>query len=253
MLDTYLTDTRNLLQLPTAPSTLYTTANVTRWINIARGQTAGEGECIRILGTIDTVVGQRAYSFSTINLGVSAANGVAGAIHVRDILFGLGSGYRKLTPRPWEWFQQYKLNNVVPASSAPVTWAQYGQGAAAPASGSNASGTFYIDPLPDAVYTLTCDCVCYPTPLVDDSTVEPIPYLWTDAVPFFAAYYALLSAQLTARQADAERYFGQYQTFLQRARTLANPSVLRWQYQQASDPTQANKIGIRQAAQGGGG
>ncbi len=168
-------------------------------------------------------------------------------------MFTIASGQRKLTPRPWEWFQQYKLNNVVPPSGPPVTWAQYGQGAAAPASGSSGTGTFYVDPIPDTSYTLTCDCVCYPVPLVDDSTPELIPYLWTDAVPFFAAYYALMSAQLTARQADAERMFGHYQTFLQRARTLSNPSVLRWQYQQASDPPQANKIGIRQAAAGGGG
>ena len=41
----------NLLQLPAAPTALYDLTSVDRWINIARGQVAGEGECIRAIGT----------------------------------------------------------------------------------------------------------------------------------------------------------------------------------------------------------
>lgn len=253
MLDTYLTDTKNLLQNPTAPSSLYDTVSLTRWINIARGQVAGEGECVRLFATIDTVVDQRAYSFASLNTGVSATNGIAGIIHVRDVLYTLGAGARKLTPRGWEWFQQFYLNTAVPVSGEPRRWSQYGQGAAAPSGGSNASGTFYLDPPPDQVYSLQLDCVCYPIPLVNDSTKEALPYLWTDAVPYFAAYYAYLSAQTGARQADAERMYAHYETFLQRARQAANPSVLRWQYPQSTDPTQLNKIGLPQGQRQAGG
>src|ERR1700678_1832948 len=68
----YLPQTRNLLQLPGTNSTsLYTDANLTLWINIARGQVAGEGECIRVMGTINTVTGQAPYAFSGVNTGVS--------------------------------------------------------------------------------------------------------------------------------------------------------------------------------------
>jgi hypothetical protein len=255
MLTAYQTALQNLLQSPGAPIALYSTANLTTWINTARGQLAGEGECIRRIATIQTVVGQRAYNFSSLTISDAS---VAGAIHVRRISYNVGqnpqglAGTQWIPGRPWEWFDIYNLNNPVPIQGPPTTWSQFGQGSAGTGTGSGASGSFYIDPPPDIVYTLNLDCVCYPIALVDDTTIEAIPYLWTDAVPFFAAYYAYLSSQTGARQADAERMYGHYQTFVQRARQASNPSVTRTQFEQASDPAQAAKMGIKPAAQGGG-
>jgi hypothetical protein len=116
-----------------------------------------------------------------------------------------------------------------------------------------ASGSFYVDPIPDAIYTLTCDCVCYPIALAADTDFEALPYLWPDAVPFYAAYYALLSAQTSARMQDGERYFQYYQQFAQRARTAATPDVLRYEYEQVPDPTALNQMALPKQAQGGGG
>ncbi len=110
------------------------------------------------------------------------------------------------------------------------------------------SGSFYLDPPPDLVYTLNCDCVCYPIALAADIDVEAIPYLFTDAVPYFAAYLALLSSQTSARQADAERLFGYYQTFVKRARQASNPSVNRTSYEQSQDPTMMSKLGMKPAS-----
>jgi hypothetical protein len=251
-LTAYETNLQNLLQAPGAPTTLYPTTSLDNWINIARGQLAGEGECIRAIGTISTVVGQRTYNFSSISFGVSATTGIQGAIHVRRISYNVAQGSQWIPPRAWEYFDLYHLNNPVPVNGAPEVWAQYAQGAATPASGSAASGSFYIDPPPDLVYTLNCDCVCYPIPLVNDSTIEVIPYLWTDAVTFFAAYYAFLSSQTGARSADAERMYGYYKEFLNRARQAANPSVNRTQYEQAADPASINKLGVQQPRGGGG-
>lgn len=246
MLTAYRNQTRNLLQSPSTPSTLlYSDSNLDAWINIARGQLAGEGECIRVAGTVSTVVGQPNYLFSALNLGVS--NGVQGTIHVRDILYGLGTGLQKVYSRAWEWFAQFN-NSPASVPGPPFEWAQYGQGSSGVGSGSAASGSFFLSPIPDAIYTLFCDCVCFPVVLVDDSTLEAIPYLWTDAVPYYAAYLALMSSQTSARQADAERLFNQYQTFVERARKAANPSVLRWQYPQSSDVSQAAKFGVKTGA-----
>lgn len=246
MLTAYENATQNLLQLPGAsPNTLYPTANIDTWVNTARGQLAGEAECIRAIGTISTVIGQRNYNFSAINLGVSATTGIEAAIHVRRIMYGVASGQRFVAPRNWEWFDLYHMNNPVPVNGPPQVWSQYGQGAAPGNSGATGGGSFYLDPPPDTVYTLYCDCVCWPIPLADDTTVEAIPYQFTDAVPFFAAYYAYLSAQAGARQADAERMMKHYKTFLDRARTQSNPSVDRYLYQQAGDPTQAAKLGLK--------
>lgn len=244
MLTSYITKTQQLLQLPGATTPLYSDANVTGWVNTARGQLAGDGECVRKIGTISTVAGQRPYDFSGLNLGVSATNGIAGAILVRRISYGIASGQLWVPPRPWEWFELYALNNAVPQNGPPKMWSQYAQGSAGSGTGSGASGSFYLDPPPDLVYTLYCDSVCYPNALVDDTTVEAIPYLWTDAVPYFAAYLALLSSQTQARQADADRMMKRYEEFKDRARRSSNPSVLRWQSQQSGDPAQAAKMGL---------
>lgn len=251
MLAQYRTDTQNLLQNPAAPTLLYSLASIDRYINIARGQLAGEGECIRVIGTVATVAGQRAYNFSDLNLGNAATTGVRGAIHVRRINVPFGDGAKQLVARPWEWFDFYNLNNVTPVNGPPVEWAQFGQGSAGTGEGTAASGSLYLDPPPDDVYTLQCDCVCYPVVLIDDTTVEAIPYLWTDAVPFFAAYYAYLSSQTAARQQDAMKMMQLYTEFMKRARQASNPSVLRFQYEQAGDPSQAAKLGLKAAAGGG--
>jgi hypothetical protein len=252
-LTAYETALQNLLQAPGAPATLYPTSNLDLWINTARGQLAGEGECIRAIGTISTVIGQRNYNFSAINFGVSATTGIQGALNVRRISYNVASGQAWMPPREWEYFDLYYMNNPVPTQGAPARWAQYGQGAATPATGSSSTGSFYLDPPPDAIYTLNCDCTCYPIVLANDTTVEAIPYLWTDCVPFFAAYYAFLTSQTGARQADAERMYGYYKEFLNRARMISNPSVNRSQYEQAADPASINKLGVQQRAGAGNG
>jgi hypothetical protein len=250
VLTEYTTRTQRLLQNPAPANGLYSTASVQDYVNIARKQLAGEGQCIRRIGTVPTVIGQREYSFASVDVGVKATTGIDGVFNVRRINYTTGDGQQYITPRPWEWFDQYCLNNPVPIDASatpganpPLTWAQYAQGSAAPTGGSTQSGSFYLDPIPDDIYTLSMDCACYPITLVDDTTVEAIPYPFTDAVPFFAAYYALLSTQTQARRADAEAYYGYYQTFMERARNISNAAVLTWQYEGAQDPAQQGKAG----------
>ena len=256
MLASYISNAQNLLQNPGAPSTLYTTANITTWVNIARGQLAGEAECVRSIGTITTVIGQRAYNFSAINLGTPSATGIQGAINVRRVQYNVGSGQKWVRGKSWEWFDFQRFNNPVPGSGPPNEWAQYGQGSAGTGaitgegSGTLLSGSLYIDPLPDMVYTLNVDCTAYPIALAADTDIEAIPYLWTDAVPYFAAYLALMSAQTNMRMEQAQRYFQIYQTFVQRARQAANPSLNRFAFEQSGDPTRQNKLGMQGAANG---
>jgi hypothetical protein len=247
----YNPQTRALLQLPGTQSTsLYTDAQLTIWINIARGQVAGEGECIRAIGALATVAGQQSYPFSSINFGSSAANGIQGAINIQSLSAVVAGGQLWMTPRAWPWFTLFNLNTAVPSQGVPTEWSQFGQGAAPGVAGSNAGsingGSLYVSSVPDNVYTLNCDAVCYPIPLVDDTTVEALPYFWTDAVPFFAAYFALMSSQTNARMADAaQMYKGHYNEFMTRARQQSNPSVMRPIYAQSGDPAQAPKMGVK--------
>ena len=243
---TYLPQTRQLLQNPAAPTPLYSDPLLTGYINQARGQLAGEGRCIRAIGTLTTVAGQQVYPFSSFNLGVPATTGIQGAINVNAIWAVVGNGQAWLHPREWEWFQLYFLNNIIPNSALPTVWTQYGQGAAPPGAvtGSSFGGSIYLYPVPDQAYTLNCDCTCYPIPLVADGDVEAIPYLWTDAVPFFAAYWALLSAQTSMRVRDAKEMLESYNMFVARARNAANPMQLGSIYQQAPDQFAAQRLGV---------
>lgn len=247
MLSSYLLQTQRLLQNPAAPTALYSATDLTSYINTARGQLAGEAECVRTIGTISTVAGQNSYSFSNINIGTPTVSGIDGVFNIQTIQYVIASGQRWLNPRPWPWFQLYYLNNPVPQQGPPKGWSQFGQGGAPGDTGPGQGGTFYVNPTPDDAYQLNVDCVCYPIILADDTTPEAIPYPWTDCVPFFAAYYAYLSAQTGARQADAERMYNHYETFLGRARKQTNSSVNRWQQSQAQDPAQAAKFGLGKA------
>ena len=254
MLLAYINQTRSLLQLPGTNSTsLYSDADLTRWINIVRGQVAGEAECIRVIGTIPTVAAQQAYPFSSINVGVPATTGVQGVINIQSLSYNAGNGQTWMAPRAWEWFRLYNLNNAVPPSGPPKEWAQFGQGAA-PSGVANTQvngGSFYVSPLPDDAYTVNCNSVCYPIALATDADPEALPYFWTDAVPFFAAYFALMSAQTNARMADAaQMYKGHYNEFMSRARKQSNPSAINYLYSQSGDPAQAVKMGVKGGAGG---
>lgn len=236
MLTAYLKQTGRLLQNPQASPSLYATSDLTDFINIARGQVAGEAECIRAQSSLVLGIGSNVYSFSSLTFASpSVVSGIQGALNLRQALLAQGTGQVWLRPRNFEWFTLYVLNNPSPAQNIPTDWSQFGQGV---------NGTVYFGPTPNGSYGVQFDTVCYPIPLVDDSTVEAIPYLWTDAVPFFAAYYALLSAQSAARQADADRMFARYTQFMQRARQASTPSVLPTQNPQQPSPVRENQLGM---------
>lgn len=245
-LSQYLTRTKQLLQNPSsAASKLFTDSDLTTYINIGRSQIAGEGECIRNFASLTLAPNTRAYNFSSIALG-SPSTGVSDVFNVRQALFQIGSGqggqgYQWLHPRSFPWFTLYKLNNIVPPEGPPSEWSQFGQGV---------TGSIYIDPVPDQAYVISLDTVCQPVDLVDDSTPEAIPYPWTDAVPFYACYYAYMSAQ---RQADSDMSFKRFEQYMARARAFSNPDVVPQAYSQpGQDPTMAGRLGVKQGRQSGG-
>lgn len=244
MLNAYLADVKHLLQNPlSATAQIYSDPDLTLYINRAREQVALQTKAIRVFGTIATIIGQRPYAFSAIGIGTPAVTGVQGVLDIRTINVSIGTtGQQRVSPRPWEWFDLYAMNNPVPDSGMPAMWSQYAQGSSGQSTGSSASGSFYVDPLPDAAYTLNCDCECYPINLVDDTTVEAIPFGWTSPVKYYAAYLALLSSQTGAREAEAERMRERFAEHLKIARDGANPPVLTWQSQGSSDPVQIMKV-----------
>lgn len=203
------------------------------WINQARGQIAGEAECIRNYATLAVSGSAQQYLFSTIVLS-TGTTGVAGVLNVRKATWAMvtGPGQLRMYSREWEWFQNFVLGVAAPVAGQPKYWAQYGQGA---------GGTLFVNLL-DGPYTLNLDTVCYPSALSVDGDPEPLPYQWTDAVPYYAAYIGYMTAQDTER---ATAMYKLYETFMQRARAAAMPSVLPHQFAQSPDLMLPGRLGIQ--------
>lgn len=218
MLTAYQNETTRLLQYPAAPTSLYTTTDITTWINSARQQLAAEGQCIRVYCSLNIASSTNSYAFSAIT--IPSGQGYNNVLHIRQATLAGGG---MLNPWPFEYFNRFFLSPEL-SEGTPTDWAQYGQGS---------NGTIYLNPPPNASGSLNLDTVMLPITLTTDADPEAIPYPWTDAVPYFAAYLALLSAQTQARQADAQRMFDRYTEFVNRARRFSNPDVLNFQYPQS--------------------
>lgn len=208
MLALYEQLTAGLLQAPSSPIPLVPSATLDLYIAIARKQVAAEAECIRVPATLALSNAQQAYGFSAIAVPGAPGNGVGSVITVRSARIG----GRPIDVRPWEWFSQYYLGNG--QRGAPMRMAQQGQ---------SLFGTLWFDPTPNGAFSVALDVVCLPINLADDTTPEAIPPLWTDAVPFYAAWLAMQSLQ---RQADAEMMLQRYESLVRRGRQFATPTEL---------------------------
>lgn len=170
----------------------------------------------------NTVVGQEIYTFASLSTVVQATAGVQGVMGLRSIAVSWGSLKPMLQKWVWSDFQAYLRSNNTGLQSWPAVWSQYGQGAA---------GSIYVYPLPSTIAQWDWDTYCYPVKLVDDTTPEIIPYPWTDAIQYYAAYLAYDNSQ---RKGDADRMFATYERFMKRARALSEPDYVPDPYEGAS-------------------
>ena len=233
----YLIQLQRLLQNPPATQSLYATNDLASFINTARAQLAGEAECVRLNGSLSISSSTNTYNFSSISLAANTPP--PSVLNVRQATLVSGSGAVYLGIRPYQWATLYWLNNSAPVKAQPTEYAQQGQGQ---------SGTLVFNPAPDASYTVKFDCVCEPGDLpTDDSGTELIPYPYTDAVQFLAAYWAYMSAQ---RQGDADQMYQRYEVFKDRARRQSNASVLPQNFDHGADLAMLR--GAQSATQQGG-
>lgn len=153
---------------------------------------------------IQTTTNQEIYPLaSTVNSNA----GILNIIQVKSVAvnFGGSQGSNQYMLRQTDFtalqaYYRFYGPNLV---GNPAVWARY-------------QNNIYLRPIPSQPYPMQWDTVCSVIPLVDDSTVEAIPYPFTDAVPYYAAYLALMNSQ---RAADADAMFKVYEKFAQRART----------------------------------
>lgn len=235
MLHAYMRRVQRLLR--DQRSQIINPGDIIDYVNEARTQLAGESECIRVMGSLALLETQNVYLFSAIDLPAAATSGgVQGIFNIRTAWYGVGTGQMWLRPRPFEWFSLYELNSPVPASGPPKIWSQFGQGT---------TGSLYVAPLPDTDYTLPLDCVGLPVDLVDNTTPEAIPPLWTQAIPFYAVYLAMMSMETGNDTAGSDKMFAIYQKYVSRARQFSTPSVLPTLYPQIPSPVRANQLGTQ--------
>ncbi len=227
MLTFYQNLTQQLLENPVPATPLYSNANLTTYINLARSQLALDSECLHFAPSYLVTPDVQSFPFSAISSGVS---GVGSLISIQQIVGVNNAGFPiPVYSRPWPWFEFFYIAaGVAPPLGPPTEWAQLGEGA---------SSSVYLYPTPNIGYTLTIDGIFQPINLVDDTTVEAIPYPYQDAVPFYAAYYAMMTSQRTQ---DAEVMFQRYKEYVRRGRQISTSTVLANNF--------PGGIGARQAA-----
>ena len=177
-----------------------------------------------VTATVDnsasTVAGQEFVSYATLNTLAGYSPGVSQVVGIGSVAvqWGAGSVYKPILRwRPWTWFQANCRVYSISAINFPAYWSDFGQGI---------NGSFYMFPIPGQVLSMDIDAVCLPAPLTSDATPDAIPYPWSDAVPYFAAYQCYMNS---SRAPDAARMFnedsralGQYQLFMRRARKFSD-------------------------------
>lgn len=212
LLSQYQAAVNSLIQAPSSPTPLVPVGTITNYINTARRQTAADAECVRFWDTVSIT----SNPIQFISLAGPTDQGMLYPISIRQLI--LGTAMRPLEARSWDWFWNYRYA-VDRGSGRPTLWAQLGQGT---------SGTLWLHPSPDATYSIIYDAVMLPIDLVDDSTVDAIPYPWTDAVSFYAAWLALMQLQ---RPADADEMLSRYKEMALRGRQESTPTALPDNYQ----------------------
>lgn len=219
-LTSYLTRTQQLLHDPNA--VFYPQVDLVRYINEARGQIAAEAMCVRVLppslvpGQNLTVLAQEVYTFASVNPTIQTNfPGVDSILGVMTVAVNQGDTLKPvLDQMAWSEFQAYLRSYNIGLENYPTVWAQYAQGA---------MGSIYVWPIPSGAYSMDWDCYCLPAALTSDTDPEVIPYPWTDAIQFYAAYKAYLNAQ---RPDDAATMWAEYGKFMQRATAFSNQIMI---------------------------
>lgn len=183
---------------------------------------AGSGATLTALlsGVNQTYRGQEVYSYASILPMIQAQQSGIGAVHsVGGISLIWGTFRYTLNHLGFGMYQAYVRNYAQGGfQRQPATFAQFSQGI---------SGDVYLYPIPDQSYPMEWDVCCLPIDLASDADYDALPAPFTEAVCFYAAYYATLGK---GRVSDAKNLWDQAQIFEKRARQATNPRGVKSYY-----------------------
>jgi hypothetical protein len=191
-------------------------------LSVAAVDTGGPGTGATFSATVDnsatTITGQEVVNFTQLNPLLAAWNsgalpglqGMSQVYKVFSVACNQSGTYKPmLTPKIWNEFQAYLRIYSNTQQNYPIYWSQYGFGV---------TGSLYLFPWPAQPLQMDIDVCVTPINLVNDATPEAIPYPWTDAIPYYAAY---LAYENSSRKEDADRMMKMYILFMQEARAYS--------------------------------
>ncbi len=144
---------------------------------------AGSGATATLaLGPMNTLnQSQEVYNFSDIDL--SQSPGCSAVYYVRSIAV-IYADYRYVLPSyAFSEYQARVRQFPFQFQYVPTFCSFFGQGT---------NGSVYCYPLPSQTYQMEWDCLCLPTDLTDNLSVEALPQPWTDTVKFYAMHLVML-------------------------------------------------------------
>lgn len=237
MLTNYINETQNLLN--DAQGQFFTTPTLTNYVNRSRRRIAAVSGCLRVIppGTT-TIPNQEVYPLSAwtaLVQGVmpqahsilacrSLAVGIGGRWELDDFGNGkiVGGSWKPLWRRIiWTDFQaRFRIygGTFMGILSEPGWWTQFGHGP---------TGAIYLAPIPTGTLPMEVDLTIVPQPLLTDKDVDPIPFPWADAVPYWAATLALLQQQ---RREDAAAMAQLFNSDLPMCASVVCPQMIQTAY-----------------------
>lgn len=163
-----------------------------------------------VINCLNTVPNQEIYTFAAANPFVQLTSGVGSILFVQSLACSWGA--LKPVLEQWNFDDlQAQVRSYPFMGGEPSMWAQFGQGE---------NGSIYLQPVPGQALPMEWNCVCTPIDLVDDTTAEAIPYPWTSAVKYYAAYLAFMNAR---RPIEANNAHQMYEENMKRARNVSEP------------------------------
>jgi hypothetical protein len=174
-----------------------------------------------------TVTLQEVYPYLQITPGgtnptayvpVCATNGINNIIAVKNVSVNWGGygGSNQYTLEQWG-FTNYQafLGFYGPnIRGNPCVWTAF-------------QNSVRLRPIPSQVVPMQWDCVCSVLDLVNDTTPDALPPVFTDAVKYHAAYLALMNSQ---NPGNAENMFKLYERYRNRARQFVQRTFTPYLY-----------------------
>lgn len=159
---------------------------------------------------ISTVANQEVYRFQDYNQLLP--QGLREILAIQNISISWGGIKPTMRHLDFSAFQAYLRAYNTQSTNWPAVWAQYGQGV---------QGSVYLNPIPSQQMQMEWDTYCLPDDLQTDTDPEFIPYPFSHAVPYYAAWWASIPVNT-----DMANYFDQlYKRALKEARSQTDIAI----------------------------